>query len=314
MLAMPKKPASLSALERITKKLATTKPEKAHALVYDAFAIAALAGDTRSARRLLHALFALPPLKEPVHALSTHGVDVYCAAAGFGDLGGGKPTHRWALVHDGTHAERVAAIEQGVRARVTSDHYSEAVPIDDSWRTKRPNDPWRAIGRWRALQRLVAPDRATAAGDREAIGRMEELLADWPAEERGPGYGAELVVALDLALRQGERATAERWLAMHGRRLLDEPLFWDLVCHPTIAKAMVDGLFRPLEDAKPAELAKQLDAVADATYALVKGGPAPKDPAPKKPSSTKTAPKRKAAPKRPPKKRPTPKTAPKKRR
>lgn len=265
---MAKKPRSIATLERVVKKLAKTKPEKAHSLAFEAFEVAALAGDVASARKLLDALFSLPALKQPVHALSTHAVDVYCAAAGFGDLGKGKPAHTWALVHDGTLPERVTAIERGVRARIAMDAYSDEIPIDDRWRTMKRADPMRQLGRWRTIQQLAHPERATQGTLRDAFTRMDELLADWPADERGAGYGRELVLALDLALRQGERETADRWLAAHGQRVHDESLFFELVCHPTVATAMVEGFFRRLETASSEDLTAHLDAVAAALRAL----------------------------------------------
>lgn len=276
---MPKKAPSIAALERITKALPKTKPAKAHGLVLEAFSIAALAGDVARARRLLDALYSLPPLASPVHALSTHAVDVYCAAAGFGDLGKGEPTHQWALVSGGTHEERVVAIKLGVRRRVATNAYAKNDSLD--WRTKPRTDPWHTIGRWTEIQALVHPDTMSPEKDREALALMDALLADWPSAERGAGYGAEIIVALDLAFRLGERTIAERWLVAQGERIVRERSFYELVCHPTLAKEMVRGFFRPLEKANPGELATHLDAVVDGTIALANAAPAPTKKTPK---------------------------------
>ena len=279
MAPMPKKAPSIASLVRITKALPKTTPAKAHGLVLEAFSIAALAGDVVRARRLLDVLYILPPLKSPVHALSTHAVDVYCAAAGFGDLGKGEPTHRWALVSGGTHVERVAAIELGVRRRVAGNHYRQDDALD--WRARPRTDPWHVVGRWTEVQALVHPDTMSPKNDRVALALMDALLADWPSAERGAGYGAEIVVGLDLAFRLGERATAQRWLAAQGERILHERSFYELVCHPTLAKEMVLGFFRPLERASPEELGTHLDAVVDATSRLANAAPAPAKKTPK---------------------------------
>src|SRR5687768_878156 len=108
-------------LENATKKLPKAKPAQAHALLFDAFKVAALSGDSKTARRLLDIMYGvLPPPKKVVTALSTHAIDVYSYVAGFGDLTRGQPTFAYAFVSDGELADRVAAIERGVRVRVTS--------------------------------------------------------------------------------------------------------------------------------------------------------------------------------------------------
>lgn len=272
---MPKKARSLVSLARITRALPKTKPRRAHGLVLEAFSIAALAGDVARARRLLDALYRLPLMKSPVNALSTHAVDVYCAAAGFGDLGRGEPRFRRALASGGTLAERVVAIELGVRRRVATGAYTASGPRD--WRSIPRSNYWHVIGRWTEIEALVHPDSMSPEKDREALALMEVVLADWPSDHRGPGYGAEIIVALDLAFRLGERATAARWFAAHGYRILRENRFYEVVCHPTLAKEMVHGFFRPLEKAKPEELASHLDAVIDAAITLASApSPAPK--------------------------------------
>lgn len=267
---MAKRAKSIVALERIAKKLPATKPEKAHPLVYEAFKIAALAGDVPSARAVLHAMMELPPAKDVVHALSTHAIDVFCHVAGLGDLTHGRPTHRWALVTEGTLDERVRAIDRGARYRVTHVAYGDEFPKDDAWQKKKPGNPQRTIDRWLRIQLFAHPDHATKSTELEALARLEELLADWPRDERGAGYGQELVLAFELAFRFGREAKASEWLVKHGFRVREESLEDVLLCFPAIAARMAEGFFRPLESASPTELAQALGEVAAATRLLAK--------------------------------------------
>lgn len=241
---MPAHPV-VASLTKLAKQIDKATAEKRHGPVFEAFVIAALAGDTKRARAFLDVTASgLPAAKRVVSALSTHAMDVYCAAAGFGDLTKGKPTHDYALVKEGTLAQRVEAIERGVRERVTANAYAGDYPKDDSWRKKPAGDPWRINDRWRRVQWLARPENATAQNELDALERLREILGEWTPESRGAGYGSELVLALDLALRHGARDDAKGWLEAHGARLRDSLLAQTAMCFPSIAKEMVAGGLR----------------------------------------------------------------------
>ncbi len=268
----------LASLQGIAKKLPRAKPAQVHALVYGAFEVAALAGETRRAAALLALLYGgLPPAKRVITALSTHAIDGFCLAAELGDLTKGQPTHPNALTDGGSLAERVAAIERGARARITRNAFLGDYPLSDAWREKPRQDPWFAIDRWRRVQAGVRPEAVTARSEREALARLRELLADWPAAEKGPGMGAELVLALDLAFRHGAEADAKDWIAAHGHRVHGADLTALMLCVPAVAARMVAGAFRPLLQASDAELHTALDRIVEEGGAL--GGEAAKGPA-----------------------------------
>ncbi len=264
----------LTLVKDAARKLGKARGDKAHALVYEALKIAALAGDADAARPLVDAMYGgLPPAKKVLTALATHAIDGLCHATGFGDLTGGKPTFAHALAADGPLAQRVADAERGMRYRLTASAYAGAYPQDDAWRDRPRDDPWFAIDRFRRVQLLLHPDHVTPAREREALTRLRELLADWPLEERGPGGGSELVLALELGLRLRADDDVRTWLSTHGARVHAQKLAEPLLCLPAVATALAAGLLRPLVVPEPAELARAFAAVTSAVTALRQAAP-----------------------------------------
>jgi len=237
----------VTALGEIAKQVAKAAPQRRHAPVHQAFVIAALAGDCERARIFAEAFArgaaGMPPANEVVTALSTHVLDVWCHAAGLGDLTGGKPTRDSAFVQEGTLDERVKAIELGVRKRVVGNAYAGDYPQDDSWRDRPVGDPWRFNDRWRRVQWLAAS--ATKGNELDAPDRLREILGEWTATSRGAGYGNELVLALDLAFRHGAEDDAARWIDAHGARLRGTILGDVALCFPSIAAQATTGAIRP---------------------------------------------------------------------
>ena len=267
----------VAALGKIGKQIAKAAPEKRHSSVHQAFVIAALAGDRERARTFAEALArgapGMPPAKKVITALSTHALDVWCHAAGLGDLTGGKPNHDYALVKEGRLEERVKAIEIGVRERVTMNAYAGDYPKDDSWRDRPKGDPWRFNDRWRRVQWLAKPENATKESELDALGRLREILGEWGPTSRGAGYGNELVLAIDLALRHGANDDASRWIEAHGSRLREAILGDVALCFPAIAAEAVRGGLQLAVGVGEKELAA---AFAPIEAALADGGAAAK--------------------------------------
>ncbi len=252
------KSVALAVLQRAARSLAKSKPDKAHAPIYDTLTIAALAGKAAAAQRL-HALLrkgALPPPKHGViTALSTQALEV------------------WAHVTQLATSARLAELQGEILARVTGNAYFGDYPTDDSWRKKPRSDPFFAIDRYRRAQLLA--QTATPKSEAAALALLGEILADWPPEVRGAGNGNELVLACDLALRLGKGAALPGWLAAHGPRILGQDLIETMLCFPAIATAMAAGAFRQALDATDAELEQGLAAVEEAARSLAAASPAP---------------------------------------
>jgi hypothetical protein len=99
-----------------------------------------------------------------------------------------------------------------VRHRLVLDASPTSAPVDASW-SALPS-PQRNIPRWRWIQRLARPsDGAPASTEVAALDALVSYLDDWDPASRGVGYGAELVLALDLALRHGRPELVPGWLA-----------------------------------------------------------------------------------------------------
>lgn len=259
---MAKASGAAATAQAIAKKLAKAAPKQGPKLAYEAFQLAALAGEVEAARALLGALYATPPA-EVFTALSTHAMDGFAAAAGLGDVTGGRPAYDRALVQGGPLAERIAAIERGIRARLTTNAFAGDYPKDDAWRAKPPTDAWYAIDRWRRVQGLLrgAPTREV---ELDALGRLRELLADPTGRPNGPGGADALVVALDLALRHGATTDVDGWLAARGAWLTGPFVVETMLCLPAVARAMVAGAFRTGLGAPPADVAAALAEVVRA--------------------------------------------------
>jgi hypothetical protein len=137
-------------------------------------------------------------------------------------------------------AERVVDAARNVRAQLTLNAYRGEAPTTDDWTSKAHDDPWRRIDQWRRIQWLVREGQ-----EGEALTRITSLLAEIKPEARGPGYGSELVLALDLAARQGRQERIPEWLAQHGHRFASEPFLLEIaLCLPAVAAVIVKGELR----------------------------------------------------------------------
>lgn len=194
-------------------------------------------------------------------------MDVFCAAAKLGDRTQGAPG---AVV--GTLAERVTCVEATVRARVTLDCYSGEAPQDDAWQTMQ--EPWRTNHRWRRIQPLTEANE-----EAEALEHLTAYLADLSPEARGAGYGAELVLALDLALRarsgQVDAEIAE-WIERHGHRFESEPFLLETaLSFPSVASATTGGLLHGTIGLRETELDAALNAIDAALASAMKAAAKP---------------------------------------
>jgi hypothetical protein len=144
-----------------------------------------------------------------------------------------------------------------VRARVTSGGYAGDVAAGGESMSRASDDPWRRIRLWRHIQGLVRGGR-----ERDALEPLSTLLAEIPPEGRGPGYGDELVLALDLAARHGARAMIAEWLHRHGHRFEREPfLIQTALCLPAVATMIVEGELRDTVGLSEGELDNALAAL-----------------------------------------------------
>jgi hypothetical protein len=270
----------LELLETAREKLPHTKPQQAHAFLYDAFRVAALAGDFPSAGQLVRVMYGstLAGARKPIRALSTHALDIFCHVNGFGEVTRGKPMFAFGFVALGALPQRVAAIERGLRLRLTSNMYAGDFPIDDAWRKRPTDDPWFMIDRWRRVQALLSPAEPGGADEidrreKDALGRLEEILTDGPESRRAPGQGAELVIGFDLAFRHRLDEKAASWLEAHGDHVWD--VADELLCSPTIVQKMKEGFFRAnvgINDTKLAAACTDLARAAEAIGAASRSG------------------------------------------
>jgi hypothetical protein len=259
-MAGKKKNASASSLARVAKALAKASPKKIHAVLFEAFEIVAATGDVARAETLVGWMYGRAPAPaEVASALSTQALDGFCAAAKLGDRTGGLPRHPSSGDAPPALTDRVKAAEAVARGRVLMNSYMGDLPTDDGWQKKKPSDPFRAIDRWRRIQGLCL-----AGKEKDALERIASLVADWDPDERGPGYGNELVLALDLALRHGKKAEIPAWLALHGARFVDESfLLQTALCLPAVAAFVAGGGLRDvigLSDSDLEQAMKALDA------------------------------------------------------
>jgi len=107
-------------------------------------------------------------------------------------------------------------------------------------------------------------DGSVAATEGEALAALTRYLDAWcedPAQQ-GAGYGEEVVVGLDLALRRG--LPVDRWVTALGSRLLDWLRMEQALCLPAVARAIVGGLLRETVGLTDAELADGLARIAEA--------------------------------------------------
>ncbi len=240
-------------------------------MLFDAFEIVAAAGDVRRATNIVEWMYGArtPAPTAVASALSTAALDGFCHAAKLGDRTRGLPRHERTVTSTGSLAERVAEAETTVRGRLTMNAYGGEAPQTDAWMQKEPGDPWRRIDRWRRIQRLVAE-----GNEGEALGRIAELLGELGPDERGAGYGDELVLALDLALRNGGEARISAWLARHGHRLESGSfLIQSALCLPAVAASIVRGDLRETIGLSDGELDAAMKALDQALTDAMSAGP-----------------------------------------
>lgn len=247
-------------LARVAKELVKASPRKVHRVLFGAFEIVAATGDVARARTIVDWMYGRAP--EPLEvasALSTQAIDGFCAAAKLGDRTAGLPRHPPSTAKASALTDRVKAAEAMVRERLLVGAYHGSMPTDDGWQDKEPSDPFRAIDRWRRVQALCL-----AGKEKDALARLESLLEEWAPAQRGAGYGNELVLALDLALRHGEGAKVPGWLARHGVRFAGESfLLQTALCLPAVAGLVASGGLREvigLSDVELGTAMKALDA------------------------------------------------------
>lgn len=259
-MASKKKNPWISRLARGAKELAKASPKKIHRILFGAFETVAATGDVARARTLVDWMYGRAPAPLDVaSALSTQAIDGFCAAAKLGDRTAGLPRHPPTAAKASALTDRVKAAEAMVRERLLVGAYHGSMPTDDGWQKKEPSDPFRAIDRWRRIQSLCV-----AGQEGDALARLESLLEEWAPVQRGAGYGNELVLALDLALRHGEVAKVPAWLARHGARFAGESfLLQTALCLPAVAELVASGGLREVIGLSELELdtaMKALDA------------------------------------------------------
>ncbi|WP_224240961.1 protein kinase family protein [Hyalangium gracile] len=249
-------------LAGLAKTIAKAKPEKLHPLLFDAFVVVAATGDAKRAARVLDWMYGRVPAPTQVaHVLSTQAIDGFCAAAGLGDRTKGLPAQGKVT---GSLAERVKRAELQVRERVTANAYDGNPPKDDAWEKKE--EPWRTIDRWRRIQTLAA-----AKKEQDALTRLVGYLADLDSKANGAGYGDELVLGLDLALRNGGEQYIPGWLDRHGHRFASSPgLLLGMFCLPAVATAVAKGLLTGTIGLSTRELDEALDAIEEALEKVMK--------------------------------------------
>ena len=258
-------------LARLAKEIAKAKPKKLHRILFDAFEIVAAAGDVRRATTIVEWMHGprSPAPTEVASALSTAALDGFCHAAKLGDRTRGLPRHERTVGSTGSLAERVAEAETTVRGRFTMNAYAGELPTTDAWMKKKLGDPWRRIDQWRRIQRLVEE-----GDEKEALVRIADLLDDLAPDERGVAYGDELVLALDLALRNGGKARIPAWLARHGHRFESESfLIQSALCLPAVAASIVGGDLRETVGLSDEELVTAMKAIDQALTSAMSAEP-----------------------------------------
>lgn len=252
-----------AALTRIAKQLAKAKPAQVYARLYDGFVTLAGAGEVEACATLLRWMYeghALLP-ESPPTALSTGVIDGFCLAAALGDRTRGLPARRADAPSGGTLAQRARAAERWVRRDLVMNASLRAPLVNEDWRALP--DPPRRVYQWQWIQQLAAPaaDGALPATEALALAELEPYIADWRREWRGVGNGAELVLAIDLAVRHDRRDLVRSWLASQGHRF-HTPAFLveEALCLPAIARAVARGELRLVDGLDAAAVTAALGA------------------------------------------------------
>jgi len=261
-----------SGLVRVAQRLAKAKPARASPLLFDAFLIAAAAGENDAAARVVHWMYGgrLPIPAQPATALSTSAIDGFCLAAGVGEVTRGLPVQAYGPSGEGSLEQRVRAAERTVRERLVRDAYGGGPPVTEDWASL--TGAWRLNNRWRWIQQLARPatDGTPAPTEPRALAALEAYLDDWEPSARGVGYGAELVLAIDLALRHRRAELVPRWIATQGHRFGTERfLIEQALCLPAVAQEIVGGALRATVGLDASALAAALDTIEAAMTAAI---------------------------------------------
>ena len=261
---MPKKNPHVSELEGIAKRLRKVTPRKAYELVDHAFLVFAAAGAVDQARAMLRLAYegALTRPNDVAHALGTGPADGFSAAVGLGDVTHGEPCARH-LVGARTFEDRLRRSESVARERLTGDAYGH-LPA--------PSAHWSELtGRelWRSAQML-----ARAGNEADALAALTKYMDAWcdQPDDRGAGYGQEVALAFDSALRHGRPELVARWAKILGPRLLEWGIT-EALCLPAVAKAIVDGVLAPVVGISR-EKAQELAAAIESAVCSVDAGDA----------------------------------------
>jgi len=264
----PRKSHHARELAQRLKAVAKTRPDQLYAELFRVFLLFAGAGDSSRASQLLSWMYGprVPAPKAIPSVWSTFAIDGFCAAAGLGERTQGLPA-RTPGAPPGTLAERVARGAALVGQQLAADYANTTgyAPEDDSWRTRPLSDPMRRVDQWGRIQRAMRNNQ-----ERDALARLVSYLDELTTHDRGAGYGQELILALELALRHGEAGRVPAWIGRHGHRFAEAFVLESALCLPGLASAIAHGLLTEtfgLSDAERANALGALDAALETALA-----------------------------------------------
>ncbi len=270
---MTRRNAFATRLADAAKTIAKARPSKLHSPLYDAFVVFAASGDVPRASSMLDWMYGarVPPPTEVANVLSTAVMDGFCHATRLGDHTHGLPLEDEGSRTSGSLVSRVRTANLVVRERLTGDAYGTRAPKTDAWQKLRASDVSRAILRWRRIQSL-----AESGDEKAALERLVPLLDEWSPDDRGVGYGDELVLAIDLAIRHRQDRRIPAWLTRHGHRFASESFLIDsALCLPAVAKKIASGMLRDVVGLSDGDRASALDAIDRAIDVAANAKPKP---------------------------------------
>jgi hypothetical protein len=278
MLVPRRKKQIAQELERLLKTVAKTRPDMLYGQLFRVFLIFAGAGDASRVNHVLSWMYGprIPAPKGVPSFLSTFAVDGFCAAAGLGDRTRGLP-QRAPGAPPGALDQRVATAEALVHDRLAQNYanYTGHAAEDDAWRDRPPSDPRRQEDQWSRIKLAMRNGQ-----ERDALARLITYLDELAAHDRGAGHGDELILALELALRNGEAARVPAWIARHGHLFASEEfLLQCALCLPRLASAIAGGLLTETFGLSHRELETALgtlDAALETAIATTSVDKAPK--------------------------------------
>ena len=263
-------------LERVVTDLAKAKPVKVYPLLHQAFVVFAGAGEFARAGSIIRLAYdaRLPRPSKPVDFLGTGPMDAVCVVAELGDLTKGEPVAKHLAGANGLTA-RVKAGERFVRGRIVREKWSNR---------PRPSGHWSGldgIDLWLTVQRLAAGGNTD-----EAFPALTKYMDAWCAspDDRGAGYGDEILMAIDLAVLHGATDHLERWISAVGRHLFHASFHIpEALCLTTAAGAIGNGLLAPLLGLPAQEAERRFRAIEAAVAQLIAAPDVPDEHDPTKP-------------------------------